>query len=132
ASLTPEEKHHFFSLIQRLKERGVSIIFISHALEEALEISDRITILRDGELVASDATTSFSRDDIIRAMVGRTLSSELYSTEKRTIRPAGERVLSVQNLSMGGVVRNNSFSLYAGQITGVFGLIGSGRTETAK
>jgi simple sugar transport system ATP-binding protein len=132
ASLTPEEKHHFFSLIHRLKERGVSIIFISHALEEALEISDRITILRDGELVASDATSTFDRDSIIRAMVGRSLSGELYSTEKRRIRPAGERILSVQNLSMGAMVRNNSFSIYKGQITGVFGLIGSGRTETAK
>ena len=132
ASLTPEEKHHFFSLIHRLKERGVSIIFISHALEEALEISDRITILRDGELVASDVTSKFDRDSIIRAMVGRTLSSELYSKEKRRNRPAGERILSVQNLSMGAMVRNNSFSIYAGQITGVFGLIGSGRTETAK
>ncbi|WP_378941673.1 sugar ABC transporter ATP-binding protein [Mesorhizobium sp. ANAO-SY3R2] len=132
ASLTPEEKHHFFSLIARLKERGVSIIFISHALEEALEISDRITILRDGELVASDETSKFDRDSIIRAMVGRTLSSQLYSNEKRKVRRGGERILSVQNLSMGAMVRNNSFSVYAGQITGIFGLIGSGRTETAK
>jgi simple sugar transport system ATP-binding protein len=132
ASLTPEEKHHFFSLVRRLKERGVSIIFISHALEEALSISDRITILRDGELVASDATSSFDRDSIIQAMVGRRLSGELYSRKDRTTRRAGPKVLSVQNLSMGAMVRNNSFSVYAGQITGIFGLIGSGRTETAK
>ncbi len=132
ASLTPEEKYYFFSLIQRLKERGVSIVFISHALEEALAISDRITILRDGELVVTDDTGNFDRDSIIRAMVGRSLTNELYSNAPRKNRKAGQKVLSVQNLSMGAMVRNNSFSIYAGQITGIFGLIGSGRTETAK
>ncbi len=132
ASLTPEEKYYFFELIRRLKERGVSIVFISHALEEALAISDRITILRDGELVATDDTAKFDRDTIIRAMVGRSLSNELYANQGRRLRQAGDKVLGVQNLSMGSLVRNNSFSIYAGQITGIFGLIGSGRTETAK
>ena len=133
ASLTPEEKGHFFALIRRLVARGVTIIFISHALEEALEISDRITILRDGELVASDKVSAFDRDKIIRAMVGRTLSQEVYvEGQERKARPRGERILSVQNLSMGGMVKNTSFSVYAGQVTGLFGLIGSGRTETAK
>lgn len=133
ASLTPEEKHHFFALIDRLKKRGVSIVFISHAIEEALAIADRITILRDGEMVASDATASFDRDKIIRAMVGRSLSNSLYRKHSGTgAREVGDKVLSVQNLSMGNVVRNTSFSIYAGQITGMFGLIGSGRTETAK
>jgi simple sugar transport system ATP-binding protein len=132
ASLTPEEKHHFFSLIERLKARGVSIIFISHALEEALSISDRITILRDGELVVTDLTSKFNRETIIQGMVGRQLSGELYNRRGKTARTAGAKVLSVQNLSMGSMVRNTSFSIYAGQITGIFGLIGSGRTETAK
>ena len=131
ASLTPEEKLHFFALMERLKARGVSIIFISHALEEALQAADRITILRDGEVVASDVTSSFDRDKIIRAMVGRSLSNELYK-RRGNARRAGKKVLSVQNLSMGNVVRNNSFTVYGGQITGIFGLIGSGRTETAK
>jgi simple sugar transport system ATP-binding protein len=133
ATLTPEEKHQFFSLVERLKQRGVSIIFISHALEEALAIADRITVMRDGEHVVTDASAAFDREKIVRAMVGRTLSNELYgSQEGRRIRPAGDKVLSVQNLSMGSMVRNTSFSIFAGQITGVFGLIGSGRTETAK
>jgi simple sugar transport system ATP-binding protein len=131
ASLTPEEKLHFFALMERLKGRGVSIIFISHALEEALQAADRITILRDGEVVASDVAASFDRDKVIRAMVGRSLSNELYK-RRGSARSAGSKVLSVQNLSMGNVVRNNSFTVYAGQITGIFGLIGSGRTETAK
>lgn len=133
ATLTPEEKHQFFSLVERLKMRGVSIIFISHALEEALAIADRITVMRDGEHVVTDAVSAFDREKIVRAMVGRTLSNELYgSNAGRRVRPAGAKVLSVQNLSMGSAVRNTSFSLFAGQITGVFGLIGSGRTETAK
>lgn len=133
ATLTPEEKHQFFSLVERLKLRGVSIIFISHALEEALKIADRITVMRDGEHVVTDAASAFDREKIVRAMVGRTLSNELYgSLEGRRIRAAGDKVLSVQNLSMGSMVRNTSFSIFAGQITGVFGLIGSGRTETAK
>ncbi|MEI5681753.1 MULTISPECIES: sugar ABC transporter ATP-binding protein [unclassified Mesorhizobium] len=132
ASLTPEEKHHFFALIRRLKADGVSIVFISHALEEALEISDRITILRDGKLVMSDDRSKFDRERIVTAMVGRALSRDLYGEGTKAYRKAGEKVLSVQNLSMGKVVRNTSFTVYAGQVTGMFGLIGSGRTETAK
>jgi simple sugar transport system ATP-binding protein len=134
ASLTPEEKYYFFSLMQNLKQRGVSIVFISHALEEALQNADTITILRDGELVISDKVANFDRDKIIRAMVGRTLTNEIYSRKKGVgdTRRAGVKVLSVQNVSMGKMVRNNSFTVYAGQITGMFGLIGAGRTETAK
>jgi ABC-type sugar transport system ATPase subunit len=133
ATLTPEEKRHFFALMKRLKARGVSIVFISHALEEALMISDRITILRDGELVATGDTRDFDREKIIAAMVGRTLSAELYrARDESRIRKAGKKVLSVQDISMGAAVRNNSFSVFEGQITGVFGLIGSGRTETFK
>ena len=132
ATLTPEEKRYFFALVKRLKENGVAIVFISHAIEEALMISDRITILRDGELVITGAAKSFDRDSIIRAMVGRTLSGELYKRKEGKARPAREKVLSVQNLSMGAMVRNTSFTIYSGQITGVFGLIGSGRTEAAK
>ena len=133
ATLTPEEKEHFFALVNRLKERDVSVIFISHALEEALSIADRITILRDGQLVVTGDTAEFNRDSIVAAMVGRQLSGELYGQGgKRTARKRGRAVLSVENLSMGKVVRNTSLTVYGGQITGLFGLIGSGRTETAK
>lgn len=133
AALTPEEKRHFFALIRRLKANGVSIVFISHALEEALMIADRITILRDGELVITDDATAFNRDRIVSAMVGRTLSGELYQQRRQeTLRKAGKKVLSVQDISMSNIVRNTSFSIFEGQITGVFGLIGSGRTETFK
>ncbi|MER8576457.1 sugar ABC transporter ATP-binding protein [Mesorhizobium sp. M1338] len=133
ATLTPEEKRHFFALIRRLKASGVSIVFISHALEEALLIADRITILRDGELVITDDTSAFDRDRIVAAMVGRTLSGQIYrQRDEAKLRKAGRKVLSVQDISMSNVVRNTSFSIFEGQITGVFGLIGSGRTETFK
>lgn len=133
ATLTPEEKRHFFALIRRLKASGVSIVFISHALEEALDIADRITILRDGELVITDDTSAFDRDRIVSAMVGRTLSGQIYrQRDEAKLRKAGRKVLSVQDISMSNVVRNTSFSIFEGQITGVFGLIGSGRTETFK
>ncbi len=134
ATLTPEEKHHLFALIGRLRQEGVSIVFISHALEEALEISDRITILRDGAHIITDDAKTFSRETIIRHMVGRSLTDDLYSraADSRKLRPAGEKVLSVQNLSMQNFVRNSSFSIFAGQVTGVFGLVGSGRTEMAR
>lgn len=133
STLTPEEKEQFFLLINRLRDQGVSIIFISHALEEALEISDRITVMRDGQHVVTDITANFTRDKIISAMVGRSLSGEIHgSSQDKKVRIAGEKVLSVQNLSMQNIVRNTSFSVFAGQITGMFGLIGSGRTEAAK
>jgi simple sugar transport system ATP-binding protein len=134
ATLTPEEKHHLFALIDRLRKDQVSIIFISHAVEEALELADRITILRDGAHVITGDAASFTRETIVRHMVGRSLTNELYGRAgvRPTGRPPGAKVLSVQNLSMQNQVRNTSFSIFAGQVTGMFGLVGSGRTETAR
>jgi len=132
ASLTPEEKRHFFELLRRLKQNRVAIVFISHALEEALEISDRITVLRDGALADAGSTQDFDRARIVSAMVGRAASSVQTAQRQAASRPPGRRVLSVQNLSWGKIVRNTSFSLFEGQVTGIFGLIGSGRTEMAK
>lgn len=132
ASLTPEEKKYFFDLVRDLKKRGVSIVFISHALEEALFLADRITVLRDGKHVVTDDVGRFDRAAIVQAMVGRDLSNTLYGARKSSVRPAGERVLTVQNLKMAPMVKNNSLSVFAGQITGVFGLVGAGRTETFK
>ncbi|MCG2627204.1 sugar ABC transporter ATP-binding protein [Bradyrhizobium sp. WYCCWR 13023] len=132
ASLTPEEKKYFFDLVRDLKKRGVSIVFISHALEEALLLADRITVLRDGKHVVTDDVARFDRAAIVQAMVGRDLSNTLYGARKSSARPAGARVLTVQNLKMAPMVKNNSLSVFSGQITGVFGLVGAGRTETFK
>ena len=83
--------------------------------------------MRDGEHVITDATKNLDRAKVIRSMVGRNLSEELYGQgTRRPLRPAGRKVLSVQNLPMGAAVKNNSFSVFSGQITGIFGLIGSG------
>lgn len=134
ATLTPEEKRHFFALMKRLKASGVSIIFITHALEEALGHADRISILRDGELVDSGASADFDRDKVVRAMVGRSLTGEIYNRRRTAadLRKRGRQILSVRDVSMGSMVRNNSFSIFENQITGIFGLVGSGRTETFK
>ncbi|ADU72841.1 sugar ABC transporter ATP-binding protein [Pantoea sp. At-9b] len=131
ATLTPEEKQHFFALMRRLQQQGITLVFISHAIEEALQLADRITILRDGKHVITGDVRQFNRETIIAQMVGRPTAG-VATTAPRVPRPAGEKILSVQDLSRGNVVRNNAFSLYRGQITGIFGLVGSGRTETAR
>ena len=111
----------------------MSIVFISHALEEALEISERITILRDGAHVVTDEARASPRNDH-PAYGGQVADRRLYgrAAEGRSSGRPARKVLSVQNLSMQNVVRNTSFSIFAGQVTGVFGLVGSGRTETAR
>ena len=105
ATLTPEEKKYFFDLVRDLKRRGVSIVFISHALEEALILADRITVLRDGKHVITDDANKFDRARIVQAMVGRDLSNTLYGKRKTTMRAAGARVLTVQNLKMAPMVQ---------------------------
>ncbi len=133
ASLTPEEKFHFFNLVRRLQRDGMSVIFISHALEEALTLSDRITVLRDGE-VGGDGCDQQFRSLAACSRDGRPefVERALRAAQERKTRPYGEEILSVRNLSMGSIVRNTSFSVFSGQITGMFGLVGAGRTETMK
>jgi simple sugar transport system ATP-binding protein len=131
ATLTPEEKQHFFDLVERLREQGVSVVFISHALEEALRIADRISVLRDGQLVFTKPTAELDRAAIVQAMVGRALDSAKPAV-KPIVASEQRKLLSVENLSMAKIVKNNSFSVYAGEVTGLFGLVGSGRSETAK
>ena len=135
ASLTPEEIVHFFNLVRDLRARGVAIIYISHALEESLQISDRITVLRDGKLVITAKTAEMTREKLVRHMVGRDITQTHYAhkeghAERR--RQRREKVLTVENVTMGTMVKNMSFSVYAGEVVGIAGLIGSGRTEIAK
>jgi ABC-type sugar transport system ATPase subunit len=131
ASLTPEEIVHFFHLVRDLRARGVAVIYISHALEESLQIADRITVLRDGRLVITAPAKTLTRDALVQHMVGRQVAQAVYGRSK----PSGhrrEKVLTIENVTMGMVVKNMSFSVYAGEVVGVAGLIGSGRTEIAK
>ena len=138
ASLTPEETQHLFHLLNTLKERGAGVIFISHALEEALEIADRITVLRDGKLVATLPAEDVTRDSLVRMMVGREETATQYAThgaDPDAPTPharRGEKVLSVENVTMGGVVKNMSFSAFDGEVVGIFGLVGAGRSEIAQ
>ncbi|WP_456823043.1 sugar ABC transporter ATP-binding protein [Bradyrhizobium sp. USDA 4502] len=131
ASLTPEEIVHFFHLVRDLRARGVSIIYISHALEESLQIADRITVLRDGKLVITAPAKQFTRDALVQHMVGREVAQAVYGGKAKT-HQRREKVLTVENVTMGMAVKNMSFSVYAGEVVGIAGLIGSGRTEIAK
>jgi ABC-type sugar transport system ATPase subunit len=134
ASLTPEEIVHFFNLVRDLRARGVAVIYISHALEESLKISDRITVLRDGKLVITAKTSEMTREKLVRHMVGRDITQTHYARQRDGSRRhhSTEKVLTVENVTMGLIVKNMSFSVYAGEVVGIAGLIGSGRTEIAK
>lgn len=136
ATLTPEEKQHFFDLVRDLKARGVAIIYVSHALEESLEISDRITVLRDGKHIITEETSKMSRDDLVRHMVGRSEEKSIYRHKDPANVADGlkkkKKMLTVENVTMGNMVKNMSFSAYEGEIAVLAGLVGSGRTEIAK
>ena len=135
ASLTPEEIVHFFHLVRDLRAQGVAIVYISHALEESLLISDRVTVLRDGRLVVTAHTSEMTRERLVRHMVGRDIAQTHYARQREAGAPRAaprEKVLTVENVTMGMVVKNMSFSVYAGEVVGIAGLIGSGRTEIAK
>jgi len=132
ASLTPEEIVHFFHLVRDLRARGVSIIYISHALEESLQIADRITVLRDGRRVITAPAKQLTRDALVQHMVGREVAQTVYGGASKHAGHRREKVLTVENVTMGMIVKNMSFSVYAGEVVGIAGLIGSGRTEIAK
>ncbi|MCX8037539.1 MAG: sugar ABC transporter ATP-binding protein [Candidatus Sumerlaeia bacterium] len=134
SALSDRETATLFSLIRRLREQGVGIVYISHRMEEVFQISDRITVLRDGEWVGTVPTAEASRDELIRMMVGRPLTSFFAEDERTT--PDDRVVLSVENLSLAADVEGRrtriqsvSFDVRAGEILGLAGLLGSGRTE---
>ncbi len=128
APLTSREIDTLFSTIRMLRERGVAIVYISHRLEEVKEICDRATIMRDGRNVAVVDVADTSIDEIIRYMVGRKLEEKF----PKIYIPLGEELFRVESLSAGKLVRDVSFSVQAGEILGIAGLVGAGRTETAR
>lgn len=127
ASLTPEETRELFRIVDRLRQQGTAIVFISHRLEEVFHLSDRITVLRDGEFVAGKAREETSTEEVIRMMVGRPLE-KFY--ERVEAEPGGT-MLKVENLGRGRRFSNVSFDLRAGEILGMAGLVGAGRTDVA-
>lgn len=128
ATLTEHELENLFALIRRLKAEGVSIIYISHRLEEVFDIADRVTVLRDGALVATKNVADTDREDIIRMMVGRELKEKIPKVETEP----GDVALEVKNLNRAGVLRDISFQVRKGEILGIAGLVGAGRTEVAR
>jgi ribose transport system ATP-binding protein len=125
AMLTHREVELLFEQVERLKAAGVAIVYISHRLEELKRVADRIVVLRDGDLVCDDAIGGYSTTDLVRLMVGRAADAEI-DLSGRTL---GAPLLRVRDLARGGVVHPTSFDLRAGEILGIAGLIGSGRTE---
>jgi len=130
ASLTENEIERLFSIIKKLKAGGVGIIYISHRLEELPRIADRITVLRDGRAIETRKVADFPPDDVIRAMVGRAL--EAHFPELPPIAIDAPIVLAVRDLLRPPAVNGISFEVRAGEILGIAGLVGAGRTETLR
>jgi len=128
ASLTDREIELLFAQIRKLKAEGVGIIYISHRIEEVIRIADRVTVLRDGKVISTNPTSELGVSDIIRMMVGRDLEHEHLRHGSET----GRVALRVAGLTRGRKVRDVSFEVRRGEILGVAGLMGSGRTETMR
>jgi ribose transport system ATP-binding protein len=128
ATLTAHEIQRLFDAIDRLKRRGVAVIYVSHRLDEVKAVCDRATILRDGAYIATVPVASTSIDEMIRLMVGRDLKDKFPKT---AVEPR-EELLRVEGLTRKGVLHDVSFSVRRGEIVGMAGLVGSKRTETAR
>ncbi|HVY69708.1 MAG TPA: sugar ABC transporter ATP-binding protein [Verrucomicrobiae bacterium] len=128
ATLTLAEVERLFAVIRDLKARGIGIIYISHRLDEIYAIADRVTVLRDGQQVGSRSISETSRAQLIELMVGRKLDQEF---PQRQVMPGPPR-LEVRNLARGKMVRDVSFTIRRGEVLGLTGLVGAGRTETAR
>ncbi len=128
SSLGEKEVKQLMQTCRELKARGVGILFVSHKLEELFELCDRVTVIRDGEFIETRDIADWNNDSLITAMVGRTLENQ-FPKEFGT---KGECMLKIENLSIGGVLKNVSLEAYGGQILGMSGLVGAGRTETVR
>lgn len=128
APLTNREIDAMFGIVRKLKANGVAIIYISHRMEEIFALADRITVMRDGKYVGTEMAADMDQTSLIRMMVGRTLDEQFPTVEKEI----GEVVLEVKNLSTDALLKNISFSVRKGEILGLAGLVGAGRTETAR
>ena len=128
SAISEKEVEVLFRIIGELKAKGAAILYISHKMDEVFKISDYITVLRDGQYVDTKPASELDNDQLIKMMVGR----ELNEMFKRTPVETGDVVLSVHNLTRNGHFHNVNFSLHRGEILGVTGLIGAGRTEVAE
>ncbi|SFQ38119.1 ribose transport system ATP-binding protein [Roseivivax halotolerans] len=124
SSLTPSEFDNLAALIRKLSAQGVSIIYVSHKMDEVFQVCQRATILRDGRFVATVDLTETSEDEVIASMVGREIQAEQHVSHAEA-----ETVLRVEGLGDGRMIRDASFELHKGEVLGLAGLVGSGRTE---
>ncbi len=129
ATLTEKELKVLFEIIAKLKKDGITTIYISHRLEEIFEIADRVTVMRDGQHIVTDDVANLDRKSLISFMVGREIDN-IYP--ERKIAKQGKVLLKVENLSITNVLEEISFELHEGEILGIAGLVGSGRTELAR
>ncbi|MFN3277867.1 MAG: sugar ABC transporter ATP-binding protein [Paracoccus hibiscisoli] len=128
AVLTEKETEILFRQIERLREEGVAILYTSHKLGEVKRIADRVTVLRDGVMVRSDRTADVTEDDMATAMVGRELS-DLFPPK---VTAHGDPILVAESITVPGIVHDASLTLHKGEVLGIGGLVGSGRTELAE
>ncbi|MEK6235727.1 MAG: sugar ABC transporter ATP-binding protein, partial [Planctomycetales bacterium] len=128
AALSPKEVEGLFAIIRELKSQGVGIIYVSHRLGEIFEIADRVTVLRDGQYVGSKPIAEMTRDSMIEMMVGRSLEQEFPKQPAKV----AETGLEVRNLCRGKAVLDVSFEVRRGEVLALTGLVGAGRTETAR
>ena len=125
SSLTEREKNYLFEIIRTLKAEGVGIVYISHKMDEIFEISDRVLVFRDGQPTGQFVTKEIGLDDIVQAMIGRTLDGYFHKCQAEP----GEEVLRVENLSLRGVYKDISFHVRRREVVGFYGLVGAGRSE---
>ena len=130
AALTETEIQELFKIIRDLREKQLGIVYISHRMDEIKVITDRVTVMRDGQYVGTLITKDSTKDDIINMMVGRVIYED--PKEHSMVAPDAPVVLKVENLNAGKMVQNVSFELHKGEILGFSGLMGAGRTETAR
>jgi ribose transport system ATP-binding protein len=131
-SLTSRETEKLFGVIAALKAQGIAIIYISHRMEEVYQLADRVTVLRDASYVGTLERSELSAARLVSMMVGRDLSGFYKKDHANAVHGEKTVALSVRNLSGGDLVRNCSFDLYRGEVLGLSGLVGSGRTEAAR
>ncbi len=125
SSLTEKEKVSLFKIINKLRNQGVGMVYISHKMDEIFEISDRVLVMRDGKPTGEFVTKDITLDDIVNSMIGRSLDSYYYKAKWNP----GAEVLRVEDLSLKGFFKNISFNVHAGEVVGFYGLVGAGRTE---
>ena len=126
SALTEEECQHLFRIVNQMKAQGTSFIYITHKMDEVFVIADEVTVMRDGQYVDTKQSSQVSKNDLVRMMVGRDLSN---AYPKREV-AKGDVLLEVSNLTCPGVIRDVSFTVHRGEILGVAGLMGAGRSET--